>query len=162
MYSWLCFNKEIAITLCKDIYKSGFHIYDTSHFLEDFHFDYITLNMLYNFVAFHYSEKKGQSYSPFPLCHLVSSFQQSRLPAHFPKTIVTCLPWLTVPECLPQQLFCHEDESLMYVKMERKESLPGEIWLPLQLSYPSSLRWAVDTARPFWTSGHKTNRRHST
>lgn len=44
-----------------------------------------------------------------------------------------------------------------YQWKERRE----EILFHRQLSYPSSLRWAVDTTRPFWTSAHKTNRCHS-
>lgn len=96
LYKW------IAIALCRVIITRLGSIYTILLCLsEDFHFDYITLNMVYSFVACLNSEKEGKATPSSPLCHMVSSLQQSRFPAHFPKTIMWTIfsDWLWLSVC---------------------------------------------------------------
>lgn len=115
---------------------------------------YITLNVLYSFVAFYWSEKKGRKRCPLLFFLPLRCKANSQLT--FPETIVWPISgdwlWLSV-SATAVVLWRWKFDGLQDEKEER-----GEIWFHWQLPYPSSLRWAVDTARPFWTSGRKTNR----
>ena len=115
---------------------------------------YITLNVLYSFVAFYWSEKKGRKRCPLLFFLPLRCKANSQLT--FPETIVWPIRgdwlWLSV-SATAVVLWRWKFDGLQDEKEER-----GEIWFHWQLPYPSSLRWAVDTARPFWTSGRKTNR----
>ena len=83
--------------------------------------------MLYNFVTFYHSEKEGKATPFFPLCHGII-LAAKQIPGSLSKDsrvdLSAVIDWLSI---CPSSFLCCEDESLMDFKMERKESLPGEI-----------------------------------
>lgn len=111
--------------------------------------------MLYSFVAFYCLEKKGKKAAPsFSSCHFTAKQILSSLSQKQPWLSIICGDWLWLSVSPTAVLLWRwKFHGLPDEKEER-----GEIWFHWQLPYPSSLRWAVDTARPFWTSGRKTNR----
>lgn len=99
--------------------------------------------------------REGQKTAPsFSSCHFTAKQILSSLSQKQPWLSIICGDWLWLSVSPTAVLLWRwKFHGLPDEKEER-----GEIWFHWQLPYPSSLRWAVDTARPFWTSGRKTNR----